>query len=1471
MGYLLSIAEQSSKNVMLQVAKYAFEIFQNTPPKNSFYISHQLFEDQGLQVLFLHCFNKPFVVRSLNVWLSANKLNTDEFIHAIFTNQRESGSDDYEEAIIAIILPISTKLPNDYELTLSALYQQLILVSDDYLPMQKEIKRVATALSNQRHEYLQQVGSLLKWLENKNFAFLGVRNFKANSLNPVDFSNQPEHKLGTFKLDKFNESNDFFPEILKRKETHEDLYNLHIMQIKKTNKRSDIYRNSRLDSINVLDIDSNGKVIGIVQIIGLFTADFYKASPLEVPGLQSKSAKIYQHFEFSKHSNDERILKNIIDSIPLDEFFYLPKTDLIGLVTRILNMYDRTTVFARNDSVANSISVLVYMPKHRYSEKLRQELGNHLLNEFGGTLTSTHAHVGDATFARLIYIINCKNCDPKQIDIENLEEKLWIASQTWQERFNYFCKKINTTNTITFSDLYINLTEPNIAASDTLIILNWLKTEENIYFEVINKENKVIVRIFQQQDPLSLGQIIPIFTNFQLHIQSEITFFANIDSQKIWMHYYEISNLNELSLTEQTISKLIEGLKSAWNKVIEVDPYNAPIVTCDLDFKEIIIFRALGRFLKQLGFNYSQKALADCLVSYPDITQKLIEFFKEKFDLSKQTNSPSQLDDLQEKIIQSFGVIKRLDHDRIMRRFLNIMIATVRTNAYQSSEFKPYPCVSFKVSSTQVIDIPKPSPLFEIFVYSPTMEGCHLRGGNIARGGIRWSDRPEDFRSETLGLMKAQMVKNSVIVPVGSKGGFFVKNYDALQEGGANNQQLKESVVKAYQSFIGQLISLTDNLVDKEIVSPVNVLKYDGDDPYLVVAADKGTATFSDIANKISQDVDFWLGDAFASGGSNGYDHKKLAITARGAWIAVRRHFWEIGIDCQTTPIIVAGVGDMAGDVFGNAMLQSTKIQLVAAFNHKHIFLDPTPDTERSYHERKRLFNLAGSNWSDYNQSLISKGGGVFERSAKFIEISQEVATRLNINQSQLPPDELISKILVTQVDLLFFGGIGTFIKAQHESDTQVADRSNDSIRVDARMVRAKIIGEGANLGSTQLGRVEYALRGGKINMDAIDNSAGVDCSDHEVNLKIMCQVLLQQNLLDNNSRDKLLRSLADEVSELVLEDNWSQTLIITLMQEESRLDLNSYINLIKNLEKRENLPLRREIEYIPSDEELLQRKNQNLGITRPELAILLAYAKIHLYQDLLHALKNTACFGETYYLQYFPKPFQNEYKNHLSYHPLKVEITATVLANMVINIMGPCFVGQMSEAFRVDPLEVVRAFVEVLEQTNAYEKIQNYTRLQSDLSSTLTSLRQTARNLSQCVMMRLSNFNHIFASRTTNISNHVPFSVMFTYQITIKNVIDLKMIEENYEKLGIAYLWSWAELICPAGSWQTSSWLLLQHDLIKTVADLCQQSWNDEKISSYHTLYEQLKNHITSLPDSSQDLLLLDYVIRQLNTMCNF
>jgi glutamate dehydrogenase len=1239
------------------------------------------------------------------------------------------------------------------------------------------------------------------------------------------------------------------------------------MHIKKEYPRSTIYRDSRIDSIKVLDVNKDGKIEGIIQIIGLFTSDFYKASPFDIPWLKNRALKVYQLFGFSLSSYDEKLLGEIINSIPLDEFYYLSEEQLVELISRVLNMYDKNAVFSRIDELGGSLSVLVYLPKHRYSENLRLELGKLIAKECGGTLTSAHGFLGNTSFARLIYILSFNSSEKVTVNIEDLEEKLWIASQTWQERFSYFCKKKDITTPITFSDLYLKLNSPEVAAHDAQVLIDWLNTNEAIYFETITNNGTGTIRVLQKDTPLTLGQIIPIFTNFQLNIQAERTFFAEINGQKIWMHYYEISNLNDLELPASTLQKLVEGLKQAWAELIEVDPFNALTVSCGLDFKEIIILRAYGRFLKQLGLNYSQKAIADCLVAYPFITQLLVEYFYQMFSLDISNEERLlELENLKVKIFESFSVIKRLDHDRIMRRFQNVIQATLRTTAFQTG-YAPY-CVSFKTDSSMIIEIPKPSPLVEIFVYSPTIEGSHLRGGKIARGGIRWSDRPEDFRSEVLGLMKAQMVKNSVIVPVGSKGGFVVKNYNALQESGCSDQTLKNIVVDSYKLFIEQLLSLTDNLVENQIRPPQQVIRYDDDDQYLVVAADKGTATFSDIANEISNKVGFWLGDAFASGGSNGYDHKKLGITARGAWIAVRRHFWGLGIDCQNTPISVVGVGDMAGDVFGNGMLQSQKICLMAAFNHKHIFLDPTPNPEISYAERQRLFSSLSA-WEDYDLSKISKGGGVYDRSAKIIEITPEVANAFNIEVPELSPDELVSKILQTQVDLLFFGGIGTFIKSQIESHTTVADRANDSVRIDARMIRAKIIGEGANLGLTQLGRIEYALNGGRINTDAIDNSAGVDCSDHEVNLKIMCQVLLQKEIIQSNQRDELLASLANEVSELVLYDNWMQTLALTRMQQESMTDINAYSILIKKLETSANLPLRREVENIPSDEELQQRKNQHLGITRPELAVLLAYSKIHLYQDMLHALQYTACFGEKYYIEYFPKRFQTEYKDYLKHHPLKMEITATVLANLIINTMGPCFVGQMSEAFRVDSLEVVRAFVEVLEQTNFSEQLQAYKAFDHDIETTLYALRRLTQNLAQCVMVRLSSPQHIFAAKINSSSGStIPFSVLFTYQVSHRGNIDVQNINNTYEKLNLSYLWYWTETICPATSWQTASWLLLQHDLIQMIANLCKQTWCDEKLLTYNALYDQLKKHISGAADSGQHLLLLDYIVRQLRTL---
>lgn len=1469
-GYLKSLNEQTSGKILTDIAKKAFEIFKNPPPLDTFLVDHCLLEAHKIQVLFFYSIHKHFVVRSIKVWLAANKLKVDELIHPIFSPNRSNAGifscfgGKNRESLMAVVLPSSAELPKDYKTSLHDLYIKLSLVVDDFNDMHGWMENISRNMLDQDKNDIKEAGAFLNWLKNEHFVFLGLRRYKAipSPTKNIEFNPQETHKLGLFKIKNVHESKDFSPEL-------QAPFN-QVMHIKKEHTRSEIYRGSRIDSIKILDISKNGKIEGIVQIIGLFTSDFYKTSPIDIPWLKDKALKVCQKFGFAAKSHDERILRNIIDSIPLDEFYYLLEDQLTDLIERILNMYDKNAIFTRTDEIGQSLSVLLYLPKHRYSEKLKLKLGDFITKELGGTLTSTHGYVGDNSFARLVYIISFDSLNKTKVDIDDLEEKVWKASQTWQERFAHLCKNKTITKSIIFSDIYSTLYDPETAAQDTSVLLNWLDTTDDIYFETSTKGSVGKIKVFQKDDPVTLGQIIPIFTNFHLNIQAEHTFFADIDGRRIWMHHYDISNLNNLSLSSENLEKLVEGLKAAWTKLIEVDPFNALTVCCDLNFKEIIILRAYGRFLKQLGFNYSQKSLADCLSLYPSITQILIEIFHTlfSFDSYKKEENLKKVNKLNAEIFQLFSTIKRLDHDRIMRRFHNIIMSTLRTNAYQTESLTPYPCVSFKVDCSKIIDIPSPSPLFEIFVYSAIMEGCHLRGGKIARGGIRWSERPEDFRSEVLGLMKAQMVKNSVIVPVGSKGGFVVKNYSALQESGCTDQELKAAVINSYKAFIEQLLSITDNLIGNKIEPPKQVVRYDNDDQYLVVAADKGTATFSDIANEISDKNKFWLSDAFASGGSKGYDHKKLGITARGAWIAVRRHFWELGIDCQSTPISTIGIGDMAGDVFGNGMLQSKNICLVGAFNHKHIFLDPTPNLKESYEERQRLFNEA-KGWDFYDLSKISKGGGVHERSAKTIKITPDVARMLNIEEAEIDPDQLISKLLQAPVDLLFFGGIGTFVKSHSEANTAVADKANDSTRVSASMIKAKIIGEGANLGVTQLGRIEYALKGGRINTDAIDNSAGVDCSDHEVNLKIMCQILLDKNMIDINQRDELLASLANEVSELVLDDNWMQTLALTRMQQESKTDVNAYVVLIRNLEMHKDLPLKREIENIPSEEEILQRKGQQQGITRPELAVLLAYSKIHLYQDMLHALQNTACFGETYYIEYFPKRFQIEYKDLLKSHPLKVEITATVLANLIINTMGPCFAGQMSEAFQVDVLEVVRAFVEVLEQTSFYEQLQNYKTFAHSKEETLESLHRLTQNISQCVMVRLASPQHIFAAQLKSVmTSKVPFSILFAHQVSHQGNIDVDHIDNTYEKLNLSYLWGWTETISPGPSWQTASWLLLQHDLIQVIAHLCQKTWSEERLITYNTLYDQIKKNISSTTDSSQHLLLMGYIVKQLQSL---
>ncbi|MBT8143579.1 MAG: NAD-glutamate dehydrogenase, partial [Gammaproteobacteria bacterium] len=750
---------------------------------------------------------------------------------------------------------------------------------------------------------------------------------------------------------------------------------------------------------------------------------------------------------------------------------------------------------------------------------------------------------------------------------------------------------------------------------------------------------------------------------------------------------------------------------------------------------EVTLLRAICKYLLQTGIPFSQSYIEETLCRYSNIAQLLVRAFEARFDpncgprtLQRRALANAQaLDDQLDRV-------ETLDGDRILRAYLAIISNTLRTNFYQDDEHgnaKGY--VSFKLDSGKIPDLPLPRPRFEIFVYAPWVEGVHLRGGRIARGGLRWSDRREDFRTEVLGLMKAQTVKNTLIVPTGAKGGFVLKG-----DGGTDD--VRQRVSRGYRDFLRGLLDITDNLVDGEVVPPQQVLRHDDDDPYLVVAADKGTATFSDTANAIAAEYNFWMGDAFASGGSAGYDHKGMGITAKGAWEAVKRHFREVGVDVQNDPFTVAGIGDMSGDVFGNGMLLSRCIRLQAAFNHMHIFLDPNPDPERSYIERERLFNLPRSTWMDYDSELISEGGGVYSRQDKYIELSPEVCAMLDIDTPRLAPHDLIKAILRSPVDLLWNGGIGTYVKAATESQGDAGDRANDPVRVNGHDLRCKVVGEGGNLGLTQLGRIEYALNGGRVNTDFIDNSAGVDCSDHEVNIKILLNLALQKERLAASEREDLLAGMTDEVEVLVLRNNYLQTQAISMAESTAPGRLAEHAHLLRELEKRDEID--RSLEFLPDEEMIRDRRKTGLGFTRPELAVLLSYSKISLYARLSRSDVATDPYLSQELERYFPGPLQQRYADFMNEHRLRNEIIATQVTNSIINRMGPTFANRTFEETGVSAGNLARAYTIARESLSMREIWESIEALDNEVPAPAqyAMMIQTARLLRRATLWLLDH-----------------------------------------------------------------------------------------------------------------------------------
>jgi glutamate dehydrogenase len=1144
----------------------------------------------------------------------------------------------------------------------------------------------------------------LRWLINNNFTFLGSRDYKliGNETNRA-LQIIPGSGLGVLRDEKTGTISRRYAELPPQ--ARKLALSKNILIIAKTNTKSTVHRMAYTDYIGVKRFNDQGELIGERRFIGLYTSTAYHSSPRHIPFLRHKVAKIMQELHFPADSHNGKESMNLLETLPRDDLFQATQDELVKLTMGILHIQERKRIrlFLRRDSYGRYFSCLVFVPRENFNTQLSLAMQDVLMESLEGIESNFTTFFSDSVLARIHFLIRVNPRSNIEYDIGKIEEKLIEVARSWADELKtHLVKRFGEAEAIKYYAKYAKA----FPASYTEYYKIHTAINDISQIEVLNKENPLgmlfytttdksvgalRLKLFHAEHPIALSDVLPTLENMGLRVigerPHEIIF---KDGKIVWINDFDVVYGKNRDVDVEGVREIFqEAFSKIWFQHAEDDGFNRLVLEAHLTWRETAVIRAYTKYLRQTGFTFSQQYIEESLRNNPTIAKNLIALFKLRFSTEYDEKNRPDTIEIISTIEKSLDEVASLDEDRILRRFLEVILATIRTNYFQTATDgtqKNY--ISFKFDPALISDLPLPRPMYEIFVYSTRVEGVHLRGGKVARGGIRWSDRREDFRVEVLGLMKAQQVKNSVIVPVGAKGGFFPKQ---LPIDGDRDVLMKE-VINSYSTFIRGLLDLTDNIVDGNVVPPPNVVRYDEEDTYLVVAADKGTATFSDIANGISAEYNFWLGDAFASGGSAGYDHKKMAITARGAWKSVERNFREFGLDPAQDDFTVVGIGDMAGDVFGNGMLLSRHIKLVGAFNHMHIFLDPNPDAEKSFAERKRLFDLPRSAWTDYSPELLSTGGGIYNRSAKSIKLSPEIRQVLNIEKENMAPNDLITAMLRAPVDLIFNGGIGTFIKASTETHADAGDRTNDNIRIDGNEVTARVIGEGGNLGVTQLARIEYSLNGGVMYTDFIDNAAGVDCSDHEVNIKILLNRLIADGVMSIEERNTLLETMTDEIAELVLRDNYKQTQMLSLEASVSQETLELFRRYMNELEKSGRL--KRKLEYLPDDKILLERKVNNKGLTRPEIAILLAYCKIFLKQDILASDVPEDPFFLNYLLEAFPKPLREKYLPQMKEHSLRREIIATQLAKSVTDYMGINFVDRLQRETGATVAFIMRAYV---------------------------------------------------------------------------------------------------------------------------------------------------------------------------------
>lgn len=1276
----------------------------------------------------------PFLIDSItsNLLEDGNALHM--LIHPVLEHRRDKdgkmvskGGSVATESVMHIEI---TAMSNQAEI--DTLAEKLKQVTDfvhasveDWKPILKKIEETSENLNlapkSVARAEVKEAQAFLKWLTQNNFTLLGYREY--------DHSKKKSSTAG----EGFGILRDPNVQVLRGPEGLVDISpeiedfmgQDKIMNITKANVKSLVHRVVHLDYVGFKKFDKKGKVICESRFVGLFTSDSYNQRAQNIPFLDRKVRSVVERSGFAYNSHDGKALFHILETLPRDELFQIEEEPLFQTSIGILhlNLRPQCRAFVRKDKFERFVSTLVFVPRDLYNSILRSKIEKILCEEFNGELSSRYAQLSNDRIARWHFIIRTKPGQVRDPLAETINNRIAKVAQSWTDYFlevlvdrhgEEKATQLYRKYSKSFNSAYQENFDPRFAVTD-VDKLEQLPFSNNIAFnfyrEPEDMDNVVRLKIYTSRNAIALSDCLPMLENLGLRVIEEyafdvITSEAGEDIKHSIHDFYMEDPTGKAFELGALKSHMEDALIAVWSNEVDNDGFNKLVLKAGMSYRQALILRIYSKYLRQLGSSYSEIYMQDTLTQYVEVSKLLTELFEIKFSLGDEKDGDRQKkgDKLVNKIEKLLANVDSLDQDRMLRNYLNVITCSLRTNFYQADDAgrsKSY--ISIKINSANVEEAPKPKPHAEIFVYSPRFEGVHLRSGPVARGGLRWSDRKEDYRTEILGLVKAQQVKNTVIVPVGAKGGFVPKQMPV----NPSREEFLDEGVTCYKSFISGLLDITDNLKDGNVIPPSDVVRQDGDDPYLVVAADKGTATFSDIANGLAQDYGFWLDDAFASGGSVGYDHKKMGITARGAWVSVQRHFRERGIDVQKDSITVAGIGDMSGDVFGNGLLCSEAVKLVAAFDHRDIFIDPDPDPKKTYEERKRMFDLPRSSWEDYNKKLISKGGGVFSRKLKSIDLTPEMKSLFGFDDetNSATPNELIRAILKSHMDLLWFGGIGTYVKADGETDVEVGDRANDAIRINGKELNCKVIGEGGNLGCTQRGRIEYCLNGGMMNTDAVDNSAGVDCSDNEVNIKILLNSIVADGKMTQKQRDALLEEMTDDVAELVLRDNYLQTQAISLAKSSSIRQLDSFERYLDELEKSANLD--RELEFLPDDEELEDRAEKSLGLTRPENSVLIAYAKMSLFDSLMESDFLDDPYLEKFLFKSFPKRLSKKYKTEMRNHQLRSQIIAKVICNDVVNRGG---IQSIKEETGASGSEIARAAIiasEVFELDNIWDQIE--------------------------------------------------------------------------------------------------------------------------------------------------------------------